>query len=170
MREGIRLVSAAILLGMAAFFVACNVNLWRSETPVVVTINEASDVPASTLLSGAGADACAAAVKSVTVNPFDAESCAVANHDGVIPIGCTLTFTATPKNATGGDVPAAIHGTKAAWTVKTGADRVALSDYAGNEFNQHVKGLSAGSVSIEVSVCATSGPQQRTGTWSGRVE
>lgn len=101
-----------------------------------------------------GAGSCAA-VATVRVNPFGIRcpsgTPTPRNGEGILPLACLADLTATPKDSSGTDVPAAIHGQNIVWSVIVGAERIRLVDES-NPFNKTIVPVSVGPVTIEATV------------------
>lgn len=103
----------------------------------------------------------AGAIASVRVGTFGYDcpsgTATPNNSSGVVPIGCTASVTATPKDATGADVPAAVHGPVIAWTVNAVPSSAASVTEPGEAFNRDVHGLAAGVVHLSATVQGVTG-------------
>jgi hypothetical protein len=66
------------------------------------------------------------------------------NGENKLPVGCTGSVTASPKNKDGHDVDPRIHGTQINWTFFQEGDYVAISDDPASDFNKQVIGKNAG--------------------------
>ena len=79
-----------------------------------------------------------------------------ANGSRQIKLGCTGSITATPKDASGADLPAAVHGPSIAWSVPSGSGVVSvLAD--SEPFNRSVKCLGLGVFSLAATVKGVTG-------------
>ena len=65
--------------------------------------------------------------------------------------GCTGNITCTPKDANGLDLPEAIHGPNASWSVVSGQANVNVQR-TDNPFNIDVRALALGSFALQCSV------------------
>lgn len=109
------------------------------------------------------------AIDSVRVNPFGYEGgtgTKPANSSGLLPSTWTALVTATPKDPSGRDVPAELHGSQITWAVATGAHLIEVTDDPTQPFNKHVKaksGVTSGEFLLTATVCGV------TGGWNGRI-
>lgn len=150
---------------------------WKNAVPVVLlalmlgcqtvtVIDDESQRNGGSNPSGPSTPGCEAAVKSVRVNPFgyDCEDTdAPNNSSGLLPLGCTARVTATPKDATGRDVPDTVHGPNIGWAVSFGGSHIEVVDDPSQAFNKNVRAVSVGEFSLTATVCGVSG------AWNGRV-
>lgn len=116
--------------------------------------------------SGPSAPGCEAMVKSIRVNPFGYDCNDVDapnNSSGLLPLGCTARVTATPKDATGRDVPDTVHGPNISWAITFGGSHIEVVDDPSQAFNKNVRAVSLGEFSLQATVCGI------TGAWNGRV-
>lgn len=70
-----------------------------------------------------------------------------------LPVGCKGFVTATPKQANGDDVPAAVHGPDIDWELEYGANIVEVKNSQASTFNKDLTGLRVGAFNL----CATVG-------------
>lgn len=70
-----------------------------------------------------------------------------------LPVGCKGFVTATPKQANGDDVPAAVHGPDIDWELEYGANIVEVKNSQASDFNKDLTGLRVGAFNL----CATVG-------------
>lgn len=148
---------AALLVALAAL-PACQT--------VTVISDESQNGGGGVGPSGPSAPGCEAMVKTVRVNPFgyDCEDAdAPNNSSGLLPLTCTARVTATPKDATGRDVPDTVHGPNITWSLPFGGSHVEVNDDPSQPFNKNVRAVSVGEFSIEATVCGV------VGRWNGRV-
>lgn len=74
------------------------------------------------------------------------------NGERILPRGCRGYVTATPKQANGDDVPAAVHGPNIEWFVLTGDDVIEVeAPTFASDFNKDVVGVRPGAFGL----CAT---------------
>jgi hypothetical protein len=66
------------------------------------------------------------------------------NGEGKLPVGCTGSVTASPKNKDGHDVDYRIHGTQISWTFEQEGDFARLDDDPSSPFNKFVTGKNPG--------------------------
>ncbi|HEX6739976.1 MAG TPA: hypothetical protein VF310_16980 [Vicinamibacteria bacterium] len=74
------------------------------------------------------------------------------NGEGKLPVGCTGSVTASPKNKNGDDVDYRIHGTQITWTFDQEGDFARMGDDPASDFNKFVIGRNAGG---DFDICAT---------------
>jgi hypothetical protein len=81
------------------------------------------------------------------------------NAEKILPIGCTGTATATPKDRNNRDVDAKIHGSEIFWQLQQGEgeNNVRISDFPGQPFNKFVDGLAEGYFGLCASVKGVTG-------------
>jgi hypothetical protein len=163
LKNRLAVVMAVALLGSAA----CDWNPLKPD-PVPPSVTQTTNVnvtiaptpapaAAATPLPGASG---ACFVPQVRVGPFGFDCpgrTAPANNAGILPLGCTAVFTATPKDAAGNDLTPAQHGAEIQWSIVAGADHVILHDYGGEPFNKLVQPTSVGDYVITATVCGTTG-------------
>ena len=156
---------AALLLA-----VACYPPTVPTPVPPTITLNcigNSCNGPSPAPSPSPGAEACAAAIDSIRVNPFGYECdpgvSKPANNSGLLPMGCTAAVTATPKDKAGKDVPAEVHGSGITWSVVLGASHVEVTDWPAEPFNKNARAVSPGEFSLSATVCG------HTGAWNGRV-
>jgi hypothetical protein len=74
------------------------------------------------------------------------------NGERILPRGCRGYVTATPKQANGDDVPAAVHGPNIEWFVLTGDDIIDVqAPTFASDFNKDIVGVRPGAFGL----CAT---------------
>jgi hypothetical protein len=66
------------------------------------------------------------------------------NGEGKLPVGCTGSVTASPKNKDGDDVDYRIHGTQIIWSFAQEGDFARLDDDPASPFNKFVTGKNPG--------------------------
>ena len=76
---------------------------------------------------------------------------APSNNEGVIPVGCIGTVTATPKDVNNDDVDSRLHGPEIAWELHQDGYIADLYDYPNQPFNKRLEGISPGPFRL----CAT---------------
>lgn len=74
------------------------------------------------------------------------------NGAATLQVGCTAQITATPKDASGTDLPAAVHGPSIAWSFVGQGSIVRCAEWANERFNAECVALAAGSAGISASV------------------
>lgn len=156
-----RIQIGAVLVALLAFTVpAC-------QTVIVDTGDTAGGGGNPNGPSAPTTPGCEAAVKSVRVNPFGYDVpdgvARPANSSGLLPIGAVAHTTATPKDASGRDVPDTVHGPNISWAVTFGGSHIEVTDDPSQPFNKHIRGLSVGEFQVTATVCGVSG------SWTGRV-
>lgn len=73
------------------------------------------------------------------------------NGQGVLPLGCTGSETATPKLADGTDATIAQHGPTCLWAIPIGAERVRSVEVS-EVFNRNVVATAVGDVQISATI------------------
>jgi hypothetical protein len=168
---------ALLLLCLAGLLVSCDQP--TAPTPIPqgnqvtnVNVNVGVTQPSPSPSASPAAGACVPGiVEFLRVNPFGYDGCPGgpppnANNSGLLPAGCTVHVTATPKDRNGVDVPASIHGTQIIWHVFLGAERSAVTDDPLQSFNKNVQkttGSAPGEFSLQATICGI------TGAWNGRT-
>jgi hypothetical protein len=119
---------------------------------------------------GSGSCPVSGVIASIRVSPFGYQCQAGVpvpnNSSGTLPAGCTAIVTATPKDATGRDVPDNVHGPNIVWATEIGAALLNVDDFPGQAFNKNVTpatGVTSGEFRLAATVCGV------TGAWNGRV-
>ena len=74
------------------------------------------------------------------------------NGEGKLPVGCTGSVTASPKNKDGHDIDSRIHGQQIEWTFEQEGDYARVDDDPVSPFNKLVYGKNAGG---DFDLCAT---------------
>ena len=154
---------ALLCLVSLVCLVGCGDNYIGGDT---ITNNNFGPAPTTSPTPQAGTCPVAGVIDSIRVNPFGYRCTGgtpPANGSGVLPSTCSADVTATPKDAAGNDVPAAVHGQGIVWSVPIGATVIFVDDGA-QPFNKVVtpRGTS-GEFQVAATLCGV------TGTWNGRV-
>lgn len=147
----LRVLAPLALVAAVLFSAGCDLIGGDSTGPTqVVNVNVNTSSPNPTPSSSPGG-----AIASVSVGPF-AWACTKPD-DNHVPVGCTVTFTATPKFASGADAPESVHGPNAEWLIVSGSGAISLADYGGNQFNKLARGLAPGPFRLRVTVQGVAG-------------
>ena len=135
----------------------------------VITNNNITAPPTTTPSPG-GPTGCpvAGVIDSIRVNPFGYRCTSGPtpnNSSGTLPANCQADVTATPKDAAGNDVPAAVHGQGIRWSVPIGASLIFVDDGV-QPFNKAVSvrpGVTSGEFQLSAELCG------KQGSWNARV-
>lgn len=145
---------------------ACGDNYIGGDT---ITNNNFLPTPTTSLPPGSGSCPVQGVIDSIRVSPFGYRCNpgvpTPSNGSGTLPAGCIARVTATPKDATGNDVPAAVHGQGIVWSTVIGASLIDVTD-SENVFNKNVSpraGVTSGEFQLAASLCGV------LGAWNGRV-
>lgn len=156
-------VLLALAMGSACSFTK-NTNILGGGTSSVTAPPPATVAPGPV----PGAACNPAVIDHVRVSPYDIScptgTAAPNNSAGVLPVGCDAIVTATPKLASGEDVPPEAHGPDITWSIVSGADLISVRDFSGQVFNKHVEGIKAGPFKLQATVCG------KTGAWEAVVK
>lgn len=146
--------------------VACGDNYIGGDT---ITNNNYGPTPTTSPSPAVGSCPVAGVIDSIRVGPFGyrctAGTIPPANGSGTLPVGCAADVTATPKDAAGNDVPAAVHGQGIVWSTVIGSSLIDVTD-GSQPFNKNVsarQGITSGEFQLAASLCG------KTGAWNGRV-
>jgi len=156
-----------LMIGVGMILSSCGDTFIGGDT---ITNNNDNGQSPTTSPSPGAAPGCpvAGVIDSIRVNPFGYRCTAGPtpnNGSGTLPANCQADVTATPKDAAGNDVPAAVHGQGIRWSVPIGASLIFVDDGV-QPFNKSVSvrpGITSGEFQLSAELCG------KQGSWNARV-
>jgi len=152
-----RIVAGGLLCGAAVLALSCSQPL--PESPDITIFNQNTNNngqpggPGASPSPGAGGELPPGSFVRIGLFGQSCPAGVTAPQNGTrqIKLGCTGSITATPKDSTGADLPATIHGSVIAWSVPSGSGVVAVQ--ADSEpFNRTVRCLGTGVFTLAATV------------------